>query len=134
MNKTVHQIGRVLLGVVIAALLSWGYTELGLRGWFSFSTSFLSASDRLRDVIGMVAFALIFSGALMYGAIATFIAPTAKLFQILAGGVIAFVLLLPYGSLEGVFLPLIPAFISGACMLAAYVGQRIALKVKPRRA
>jgi len=132
MKEKVYKTAKVFLGIT-AAVLSWAYTELVLRSWFSFSFSFLSASAELRDLVGLVAFAVIFSRAVMYGIVAALIAKMAKTFQLLVAGIIAFVLLLPYGSPEGTFLPIIPAFIAGACMLAAYLGQRIALKVlRPR--
>lgn len=75
-------------------------------------------------MVGVVSLVLLTSGGIVFGVVGTLISPSSWMINLISGGVLTFVAVLPQLFIEGYFLPifLIAAILKGALFLAGIQG------------
>jgi hypothetical protein len=109
------------VAVIVAALFLYG----ALTAWDRFLYIPSLYSSNLRSVLSMGRIVLLMLGGLIFGIIGGRIAPISIKLQILVCCIAVGYWLLPYGFLEGTFLPIVP--LAGILVAASgvYLGHRI---------
>jgi len=119
MQVSDKQWGRRTVALVSATATSWLFLHFSIPAWNRLL-------PELPAITGIGQLVLFWCGGCAFGVIAARCARSDRLLQlVVAGGIVFWWLVVPYGFIEGTFFPLIPAFVAVTAVCGVWVGQRI---------